>query len=167
MRGEKIPVGFSNNDFFYKNVNNINIESNPWGIGTTNDLCSKNNDELKTLMTSYLKNLNIEMNKYNGLNTTMNTNNTNKNELVNKMVDYYKAICNNKILAKKLMQTNSQNSNGELKYQDAMDKYNREYLNRINLGIGILFIVGIISNIFFKKSLPKILPITPTVSLPK
>lgn len=257
---DKIPVGFSNNDFFYKNVRDINIEGNAWGVGKTNDLCSKDDAELRTLIESYLKDFSYNIpsqpvntgkqgqctltpssagetgsstnwlmvygkdangnqtckctsassvpkssfagyepyissnpkrfelgssatatNYYkcdnsiplqfadNGINNQINTNNIRKNELVDKLVIYYKAICRNEVLAKKLMQTNSQNSNGELQYEDAIDKYNREYLNRINLGIGITFTAGAIAYYLMNKSLPKTLPTVPlpTVPLPK
>lgn len=255
---DKIPVGFSNNDFFYKNVRDIYIEGNAWGIGKINDLCSKDDVELRILIESYLKDFSYNIpsqpvttgkqgqctltpstagesgsstnwqmvygkdangnqtctctsassisnssfsgyqpyissdpkkfelgngatatNYYkcekslqlqftdNGINNEINTNNIRKNELIDKLVIYYKAICRNEVLAKKLMQNNSQNSNGELQYEDAIDKYNREYLNRINLGIGITFTAGAIGYFLMNKSLPKILPTVPTVPLPK
>ena len=255
---DKIPVGFSNNDFFYKNVRDVNIDGNSWGIGKTNDLCSKDDNQLRILIESYLKDFSYNIpsqpissgkqgqctltpsssgepgsstnwqlvygkdangnqtctctsassisnssfagyqpyissdskkfelgtgatatNYYkcakstplqftdNGINTEINTNNIRKTELIDKLVIYYKSLCRNELLAKKIMQTNSQNSNGELQYQDAIDKYNREYLNRINLGIGIIFTSGIISYFLMTKSLPKISPTVPTIPLPK
>ena len=46
-------------------------------------------------------------------------------------------------------------------YQDAIDNYNKEYLNRINLGIGIIFTIGFIGYSLITKSVPKIIPTIP------
>lgn len=64
--------------------------------------------------------------------------------LIDKTFDYYKSICRNKELADKLQKKNSANSGGDQKYEDAKTLYNREYLNRINLGIGIFTTCGLI-----------------------
>lgn len=253
MPDDKIPVGFSNNDFFYKNVNMIGN----YGIGTTNDLCSKDDTELRSIIENYLNDLSFNIpsqpnyaskggqctisesgvsgaennwqlvygkdangnqtctcksassvsnsafadfkpyisssttsfelgeggtpSKYykcanslpldftdNGASSVIDTNNirNKKNDLVDKLINYYKANCINQELAKKLMQNNSQNANGEIQYQDAIHKYNREYLNRINLGIGIILTIGVIGYSFMSKSVKILLPTT-TVPLPK
>jgi hypothetical protein len=159
MPEDIIPIGFSSNDFFYKNVNTINMDGNRWGIGTTNDLCSKDITDLKYLVKTQLDNLNLNIDKQptnsnydNGNITPINTNSINNDEIVNKIVEYYLAVCKNEKLAKKIMEYHSDNANGELQYNDSMNSYEREYLNRINLGLGIIVIIGII---YFIKSIPK------------
>jgi hypothetical protein len=162
----KIPIGFSNNDFFYKSVNTINIEGNVWGIGTDpNDICSQSESNIKYLISSYYNNLKINLPtkpstdkftnigiKDNAETVSFDSKNINKDEIVNKMVEYYLAICKNKNLASELILNNGENENGKLQYEDTVNTYNREYLNRINLGIGLILTTGIL---FFITSIPK------------
>lgn len=68
-----------------------------------------------------------------------------KEKLINKTFEFYKMVCKNQNLVTELEGSISKNLNGDLKLDDSIDKYNREYLNRINLGIGIIFICGFIS----------------------
>jgi hypothetical protein len=64
--------------------------------------------------------------------------------LKDKTFDYYKSVCRNKSLADELQKKKSANSGGDQKYEDAKTLYNREYLNRINLGVGIIATCGLI-----------------------
>jgi len=84
-------------------------------------------------------------------------------EIIRKAVDYYTKVCKNKELAISLMNMNATNSNSEVKQSDINTFYNREYLNRINLGVGIILSVGLIYyTIVSGNSPPSIIP-----SLPK
>jgi hypothetical protein len=77
--------------------------------------------------------------------------------LINTTMKYYKEVCVNKRKATELIQSNSHNQDSDLKYEDAKQLYNREYLNRINLGVGILAICGLIYYTISSSSEP-ILP---------
>ena len=68
----------------------------------------------------------------------------NKEYLIDNTFEFYKMVCKNQNLVTELQGSISKNLNGDLKLDDSIDKYNREYLNRINLGIGIIFICGFI-----------------------
>lgn len=89
---------------------------------------------------------------------TINNDNLNKDKIIEKLVDYYLEICKNKKLALKLMEQENKNKNGDLQYTDSKNLYYREYLNRINLGIGIIFIFGTIGYSLFSNSIPKVIP---------
>ena len=64
--------------------------------------------------------------------------------LINKSVEYYKLVCENERLANELKNSLSKNLDGDLKYDDSLNTYNKEYLNKVNLGIGIVCIIGLI-----------------------
>ena len=64
--------------------------------------------------------------------------------LKDKTFDYYKSVCRNKSLADELQKKKSANSGGDQKYEDTKTRYNREYLDRINLGVGIFATCGLI-----------------------
>jgi len=63
--------------------------------------------------------------------------------LVTSTFNYYKAACLNKDNSTKLLGMQETNNN-DLKYYDTKEFYNREYINRINLGIGIIATCGFI-----------------------
>ena len=63
--------------------------------------------------------------------------------LVDSTFNYYKAACANKDKSTKLLGMQETN-NTDLKYDDTKEFYNREYINRINLGIGIIATCGFI-----------------------
>jgi hypothetical protein len=65
-------------------------------------------------------------------------------KLIDSTVKYYKSACKNYNKSNKLINEYSSKENNELKYDDTKSYYNREYLNRINLGLGILATCGII-----------------------
>ena len=90
-----------------------------------------------------------------------------KGDLINKTFEFYKMVCENQNLVVKLQDSISKNLNGDLKLDDSINKYNREYLNRINLGIGIIFICGFISYCITTKpgSLPQVK--IPQVKIPE
>ena len=67
-----------------------------------------------------------------------------KKELIESTFNYYKAACENKNKSIELIKSNSANQDSDLKYEDTREFYNREYLNRINLGIGIIATCGFI-----------------------
>ena len=67
-----------------------------------------------------------------------------KNALIEQTITYYKLVCQNKRLATELNKWLSSNIDGDIKLQDTNTNYNREYLNRINLGIGIIITCGFI-----------------------
>lgn len=64
--------------------------------------------------------------------------------IIDKTTDYYKSVCKNNELAEKLRMNGSSDNNGDQKYKDAKTLYTREYLNRINLGVGIVATCGFI-----------------------
>jgi hypothetical protein len=91
-------------------------------------------------------------------------------QIVNSTIEYYKAVCKNRDLAAELIKTNSSNSDAELKQNDVQTFYNREYLNRINLGVGIFLTCGLIYYTFTAGTIPNNIPslLPPVVpSLPK
>ena len=65
-------------------------------------------------------------------------------QLVSSTVNYYKSACANYQKSNILLNTVSSKDENDLKYSDTKTYYNREYLNRINLGLGILATCGII-----------------------
>jgi len=77
---------------------------------------------------------------------------TKKQQLINSTVQYYKAACANKDKSVELIKTNSVNQDSDLKYEDTKEFYNREYINRINLGIGIITTCGFIFYTFISGS---------------
>jgi len=85
-------------------------------------------------------------------------------QIISSSVQYYKAVCKNKELAAELLKTNSSNEDAEVKYNDVRTFYNREYLNRINLGAGILISCGLIYYTFSQGTTPEI--ILPTIPKP-
>lgn len=87
-------------------------------------------------------------------------------KIITSSVDYYKAVCKNKDLAAELIKTNSSNEDADVKYNDVRTFYNREYLNRINLGVGILLSCGLIYYIF-SEGISEIIPSIPKPSIPK
>jgi hypothetical protein len=89
-----------------------------------------------------------------------------KEQLVKQTVDYYKAVCANKTKADDLMQSTSQNLDSDLKYSDVQTFYNREYLNRINLGIGILATCGLIYYTFTASPSTSLVPTIPNIPKP-
>ena len=150
----KIPVGFSGNDFFYKSVTApIQIDSN---------FCDLSENELRNKITEYYNDLSlnvpgkqptkIEVTSYDNKSLTFTDNGvTNlpkypdgKNELIEQTIIYYKLVCENKRLGTELNKFLSSNLDGDIKLQDTNTNYNREYLNRINLGIGIMITCGFI-----------------------
>jgi hypothetical protein len=178
-----IPVGFSPNDFFFKNVTAPVNMSTP----QNENLCSYADYQLKEIITQYYNDLDVYNNSYQPKIKNANISNdyfntfgvTNsgaedqgiqdfpkkveeKDELIRKTLDYYKLICKNKELSGKLQQTLSKNLDGEVKLQDLTQNYNREYLNRINLGIGIIFTCGLIYYCFTTKS-----SLLPTIKIPE
>jgi hypothetical protein len=160
-----IPVGFSENDFFYKNVTApIQIDKPEF-----KQLCNLSDEELKKALSKYYDDLKIDIpgkqpkiesgqssddyfKKFGVTNAGARDYGINdfpkypdgKQELIDKTFEYYKLVCKNKTLALELQSWLSKNMDGELKLQDATTTYNREYLNRINLGIGIIFTCGLI-----------------------
>lgn len=177
-----IPVGFSPNDFFFQNVTApINI-SKP----ENENLCSYSDDQLKEIITQYYNDLDVIIaNQPKLTNANMSkdyfdkygiTNEgardggikdfpktvDGKYELIDKTLNYYKLICKNKELSGKLQQTLSKNLDGEVKLQDLTQNYNREYLNRINLGIGILLICALIYYCFTTNS-----SLLPSIKIPE
>lgn len=84
----------------------------------------------------------------------------NKEEIISKSIAYYKSVCSNKEKAAELMNSTSKNQNSDLKYDDIKTFYNREYLNRINLGIGIITTIGIIYYTFTVGSVDNIIPVS-------
>jgi hypothetical protein len=64
-------------------------------------------------------------------------------DLVDSTFNYYKAACANKDKSTKLLGMQETN-NTDLKYDDTKEFYIREYINRINLGIGIIATCGFI-----------------------
>lgn len=66
-----------------------------------------------------------------------------KEKLIQTTFDYYQSVCKNKKLADELETKLSNNENGDQKYEDMKTFYNKEYLTRINLGIGILIATGL------------------------
>jgi hypothetical protein len=78
-----------------------------------------------------------------GINT-VNLDPSQMETLIDNTVDYYNSVCRNKELADKSQTAISNSNNYDQKYQDAKLFYNREYLNRINLGIGIFTTCGLI-----------------------
>lgn len=178
-----IPVGFSPNDFFFKNVSAPVNMSKP----ENENLCSYSDDQLKEIITQYYNDLDVNINGNQPTLTNSNISNnyfktfgiTNpgavdqgiqnfpktidgKNELIDKTLNYYKLICKNKELSGKLQQTLSKNLDGEVKLQDLTQNYNREYLNRINLGIGIIFTCGLIYYCFTTNS-----SVLPSIKIPE
>ena len=69
---------------------------------------------------------------------------SNREQIIESTIKYYRSLCQNKEKAEQLTQTNSINQDSDLKYDDIKEYYNREYLNRINLGIGIVVTCGFI-----------------------
>ena len=178
-----IPVGFSPNDFFFKNVTAPVNMSKP----ENENLCSYSDDQLKQIITQYYNDLDVNINsnqpKITGANISNDYFNTfgvtnsgavdqgitdfpktvdGKNELIDKTFNYYKLICKNKELSGKLQDTLSKNLDGEVKLQDLTQNYNREYLNRINLGIGIIFTCGLIYYCFTTNS-----SVLPSIKIPE
>jgi hypothetical protein len=178
-----IPVGFSPNDFFFKNVTAPVNMSKP----ENENLCSYSDDQLKQIITQYYNDLDVSINSIQP--TLINANMSNdyfntfgvtnsgaldqgiqnfpktvegKDELIKKTLDYYKLICKNKELSGKLQQTLSKNLDGEVKLQDLTQNYNREYLNRINLGIGIILICGLIFYCFTTNT-----SVLPSIKIPE
>ena len=178
-----IPVGFSPNDFFFKNV------TAPVNMGSPENanVCSYSDDQLKQIITQYYNDLDVNINSNQPKITSANISNayfntfgvTNsgavdqgiqnfpktvdgKNELIDKTLNYYKLICKNKELSNKLQETLSKNLDGEVKLQDLTQNYNREYLNRINLGIGIILTCGLIYYCFTTKS-----SLLPSIKIPE
>lgn len=160
-----IPVGFSENDFFYKNVTAPIQINNP----KFKQLCDLSDDELKQTISKYYDDLKTEIpgkqpkmesgsssdeyfKKFGVTNAGARDYGINdfpkypdgREELINKTFEYYKLVCKNRSLALELQSWLSKNMDGELKLQDGTTTYNREYLNRVNLGIGILFVCGLI-----------------------
>jgi len=84
---------------------------------------------------------------------------SNREKIISSSVNYYKSVCQNKDKAAALLETNSLNIDSDLKYEDVKEFYNREYLNRINLGIGIIATCGFIY--FTVMSGNQILPSSP------
>jgi hypothetical protein len=82
-------------------------------------------------------------------------------QIIKSSVDYYRAVCKNKDLASQLIQTNSSNADAEVKQSDVQTFYNREYLNRINLGVGILLSFGLIYYTFSSGTTSSIIPSIP------
>ena len=152
---EKIPVGFSTNDFFY---NSVRSPFNATDACKTNDIDLKNDirnyfNDLKFNYTSKQSKRNVDtngnqINNYEfvdkGVPTILPNEVPGKEDLINKTVEYYRLVCENKRIVNELKDTISKNLDGDLKYNDAVTYYNREYLNRINLGIGIVFTIGFI-----------------------
>jgi len=83
-----------------------------------------------------------------------------KDELIASTVNYYKAACANKNKSVELIKSNSTNQDSDLKYEDTREFYNREYLNRINLGIGIIATCGFIYYTFISGNEPTFIPPT-------
>lgn len=178
-----VPVGFSPNDFFFKNVTAPVNMSKPENA----NVCSYSDDQLKEIITQYYNDLDVNIAGNQPKITSANISNdyfktfgvTNsgavdqgiqnfpktidgKNELIDKTFNYYKLICKNKELSNKLRETLSKNLDGEVKLQDLTQNYNREYLNRINLGIGIILTGGLIYYCFMTKSY-----LLPTIKIPE
>jgi len=86
---------------------------------------------------------------------------TKKNELIDSTVKYYESACANKAKSVELIQSNSVNQDSDLKYEDTKEFYNREYINRINLGIGIITTCGFIFYTFISGN-ESIIPHTPS-----
>lgn len=87
-----------------------------------------------------------------------------KDNIVNNTLTYYRSVCSNKQKASDLMNSTSKNENSDLKYEDTKTFYNREYLNRINLGIGILTTIGLIYYTFSIGSIESIIPVPPKLT---
>ena len=84
-----------------------------------------------------------------------------KDNIVNNTLTYYRSVCRNKQKASDLMNSTSKNENSDLKYEDTKTFYNREYLNRINLGIGIITTIGLIYYTFSIGTIESIIPVPP------
>jgi len=84
-----------------------------------------------------------------------------KNQMIQNSLTYYRSVCSNKKKATELMNSTSNNENSDLKYEDTKTFYNREYLNRINLGIGIITTIGLIYYTFTIGSVENIIPSPP------
>lgn len=87
--------------------------------------------------------------------STIQIDNSQNEIIIQAAFDYYKSVCKNKDLSIEIQSKSSTNENGELKYEDMKTFYNKEYLTRINLGIGILINVGIM---YFTLSAKGIVP---------
>jgi hypothetical protein len=96
----------------------------------------------------------IKDSKINDINLDANL----KKNIVSNSLTYYRSVCKNKEKASQLMNGSSKNENSDLKYDDTKTFYNREYLNRINLGIGIITTIGLIYYTFTIGSGDSIIP---------
>ena len=85
-----------------------------------------------------------------------------QNKILNSSVEYYKKVCENKNLAAELIKTYSFNEDGDIKQSDVQTFYNREYLNRINLGIGIILSCGLIYYTISSGSTINLIPTPPS-----
>jgi hypothetical protein len=72
----------------------------------------------------------------------------NRKQIITATVNYYKSACKNKDKSEILMSKPPTNEDSEVRYEDTKEFYNREYLNRINLGIGIIATCGFIYHTF-------------------
>jgi len=178
-----IPVGFSENDFFYKNVTAPIAINDP----KYQNMCNVSDNELRNTITQFFNDLKINSVAQPTIKNGTESDNyfkgfgvsnpgardwgisnlpeypEGRDELINKTILYYRLVCRNKNLATELQNGLSKNMDGELKLQDSRVNYEREYLNRINLGIGILFTCGFI----YYSVITSSTSILPSIKLPE
>jgi hypothetical protein len=75
--------------------------------------------------------------------STVQLDETQKGKLMQSTFDYYKSVCKNKVLSEEIIGSLTTNEYGDQKYEDMKSFYNKEYLTRINLGIGIFMATGL------------------------
>lgn len=150
------PVGFTRDDYFYKNVN-VSYENKPVNFDPTycqlssDQLKNKFRDELnaKTKITEKsqpnlrIKGEDVDIADYPNI-QPVQVDEVRKTEIINKTAEYYQSVCKNKDLAEELNSSLVKNDDGDQKYDDMVTYYNMEYLNKINLGVGIIFTCGAI-----------------------
>jgi len=107
-------VGYSPNDFFYSNAINV-------GIMPSDDTCVK--------LKPYDKNWDVSCNSF-FVDVSYNCIN--------------KELCKNKDYVSKLLDINKTNASSDEKYYNSKEKYDRIFMNTINLAIGSLFLLKFI-----------------------
>lgn len=112
---KNVLLSYSPSDFFY-------VKADFAGVMPTNKQCK-------------------EMDVYNSeWNNTCNS----KNYSDNANECFKKELCKNKERVEWITKIETQNSGANRKYLDIKQKYNEEFLNMVNLGIGIIIVTGFI-----------------------
>jgi hypothetical protein len=112
---KNLLLSYSPGDFFY-------VKANEAGVMPTPEQCKQ--------MNVYNNNWDISCNT--------------KNYSDNYQQCFKKELCKNKEKVNKAGDIENKNNGANRKYLDTKDKYNDEFMNIINLGIGIILVTGFI-----------------------